>query len=232
MMPLKKIIKKLIMNDALPVRYDIGLSGIGVGFEYFLQNGLLDTSESNIFEDFDDRMYRAVMYDPYYDLSLPGGLTGWGRYFIYRLNGFDNKHDKLHEAATHIANELLLKIIKKEVPENEQPDVYRFFYDLTKIAGYADKYSHLLHACNKWKCINNPDIHKIFSYMGNLQRLYACQNYFNVELTEEIALEWKKWDNSGNYSLTDTGLLQGWTSHALLHATFSDRHNISWINLL
>ena len=76
-------IQKQITNT-LSAQYDTGIAGIGVGFEYILQNGFME-ADDDIFEDFDARMYRIAMYEPYPDLSLEGGLTGWGRYFLYRL---------------------------------------------------------------------------------------------------------------------------------------------------
>jgi hypothetical protein len=69
------------------VDYADGIAGIGAGMGYLIQNGFLETETTDIFEDFDARIYRAAMYEPYFDLSLPEGLTGWGRYFIYRLRG-------------------------------------------------------------------------------------------------------------------------------------------------
>ena len=213
-------------------RYDVGLAGVGAGFEYLLQNGFLEAEESNIFEDFDGRMYRAAMYEPYPDLSLQEGLAGWGQYFTSRLKGNGQKNDKLHEALTHIANEIAEKIAENTVPENEQPDVYRFLHDLTRLPVYAEPYNNSLQQCREWKCIREPDVQKVFSYMGNLQRLYACQNYFNMELSEEIGKEWKKWEEPDRNLLMNMGLLNGWTAEGLLYLTFFHQHDISWINLL
>ena len=84
-------------------RYDVGLFGIGVGFAYFLQNGFIETEDDDFFDDFDAQMYRIAMYEPYTDLSLEGGLVGWGRYFLYRRRGNGHNYSKLHEALTHIS---------------------------------------------------------------------------------------------------------------------------------
>jgi hypothetical protein len=213
-------------------RYDVGLAGIGVGFEYMLQNDFLEAEDDDIFEDFDARMYRVAMYEPYPDLSLEGGLTGWGRYFVYRLRGKGHKDSKLHEALTHIANEILQKIAKNTIPEDEQPDVYRFFHDLTTLPEYSKKFHNSLKKCKKWECIYEPDVSKLFPYTGDLQRLYVCQNYFNMDLSKEMAQEWEKWEEMDNNSLINMGLLNGWTKEGLLHLTFLNKNNISWLNLL
>jgi len=117
------------------------------------------------------------------------------------------------------------------VPEKEQSDVYRFLHDLAKLPGHAEKHSNILHKCRKWKFINEHDIQKMFPYMNNLQRLYTCKNYFKFDLAEEFAQEWKKWETDNN-SQMDMGLLKGLTSNAMLHLTYSNNINISWINLI
>jgi len=211
-------------------RYDTGIAGIGVGFEYFLQNGFLSADE-DIFEDFDARMFRAALYEPYPDLRLEGGLTGWGRYFIYRLRGKGQKNDKLLKALSYIANEIARKIKKKTVLENEQPDVYRFLYDLISLHEYVEKYNNTIQKCREWPRISKPDVQKIFPYMNNLQRLLVCQSYFNMDLTEEIKREWKKWEETDD-TLMDMGLLKGMSSNGLLHLTKLDENIATWFNLL
>ena len=227
---ISEIMKQI--TDTYPARYDTGLAGIGAGFEYFLQNGFIETDDDDFFEDFDTRMYRAAMYEPYPNLNLEAGLTGWGRYFISRLLGNGYKNSKLHKALIHIANEISKKVFENTIPESEQSDVYRFLHDLTKLPGYAEKYSKSMQQCVIWKCINKPDIQNIFPYMDNLKRLYICQNYFNIDLTQEIAQEWEKWKKSDNSLLTDIGLLNGWTAEGMLNLTSFHAHNVSWIKLL
>lgn len=64
--------------------YEKGIAGIGVGFTYLLENNFLDLEEE-AFDDFDERMYRAVWYDPYPDFSRYEGMCGYGEYWIARL---------------------------------------------------------------------------------------------------------------------------------------------------
>jgi hypothetical protein len=219
------------ITDTYPARYDTGLAGIGVGFEYFLQNGFLE-ADDDIFDDFDNRMYRAAMYEPYPDLSLQAGLSGWGRYFIYRLRSNKQINNKLHKALTHITRKMARMVAKKMISENEQPDVYRFFCDLKTIPEYADKYCNSLQKCKQWECVCKPDIQNTFPYMGKLQRLYTFQRYFSMDLAEEIEQEWEKWKETDINSIINMGLQNGLTAEGLLHLTFFHKGDLSWINLL
>jgi len=234
------------ITSTTPIRYDRGLAGIGVGFEYFLQNGFIEAEDSDFFEDFDERLYRAALYEPYPDLSLEGGLTGLGRYFIFRMRSNGHKDSNIHKGLTHIAHDISRKIKHKKVSEKEQPDVFRFFRDLTSISEYTEKYARTLQQCMAWNCIGKPDIQKLFPYMHNLQRLHVCQNYFNVDLTEEIEKEWREWEKSGkmeipnqvregkseNNSQPDMGLLMGLAMEGMLQLTLQHKIDISWLNLL
>ena len=214
------------------IRYDIGIAGIGVGFNCFLQNGFIEAEDNDFFEAYDARLYRAALYEPELDLSLEGGLTGLGRYFINRLRGFGHKDSKLHTALMHIALDIARKIKKKNVPENERPDVYRFMCDLVTLPEYTEKYANSLQLCKEWDCIRKPDIHKLFPYMNLLPRLYVIQQYFNMDLTEEIGRERKKWEEASKISITNMGILDGWAFEAMLYLTFFHNIDKSWFNLL
>ena len=231
-MDLIEEVQKQINEVKYPARYDIGLAGIGAGFEYILQNGFLETNDSGFFEDFDARMYRTVMYEPYPDFSLENGLSGWGRYFVCRLRGNGHKDSRLHQAMVHIVKETSQKIAANAIPESEQPDVFRFLCDLVTLTDYAGKYDNLLLQCKQWACIREPDMQTIFPRMNNLQRFYTCQKYLGIDLSEEIEKEWEKWQEAGNESLTGMGLLKGWAREGLLHLTSINKDETSWINLL
>ena len=234
------------ITDSLSAQYNVGLAGIGAGFAYLLQNGFIEAEDSDFFEEVDDQMYRIALYKPYPDLGLKEGLTGWGRYFMYRMRGDGYKDSNIHKGLTYIAHEISRKIKNRKVTEKEQPDVFRFFRDLTSLPGYTEKYANALQQCISWKCINKPDIQTLFPYMNHLQRLHVCQNYFNLDLTAEIEKEWEEWGKSGkleipnqvregkmeNNSQLDMGLLNGWTAEGLLYLTALDKTTLSWMNLL
>ena len=94
-----EIQKQLHCNSS--VDYRTGIAGIGVGIDYLLKNRFL-VSDNDVFEDIDKRMYNAVMYDFQPDFSLYDGITGYGRYWLSRLN---------QESSSGRAKECILRII-------------------------------------------------------------------------------------------------------------------------
>ena len=112
-----------------PADYEQGIAGIGVGIDYLIRNNLLE-ADNDMFDDFDQRMFRAVMYDPYQDFSLYYGLTGYGRYWMNRLADARQAKDCLLRIVAIIEDELT------HVSVNEQVDVYCFLQDLFQIQGF------------------------------------------------------------------------------------------------
>jgi hypothetical protein len=127
-----------------PADYEKGIAGIGVGFDYLIRNNFLNIEE-DICEDFDDRMYRAVIYDPWQNFSLYNGLTGYGRYWITRLR---------YQVPAIQARECLWRIVRcieerfATIETNEQADVYSFLRDLQEIPDFT-VCNRLLEQCHR-----------------------------------------------------------------------------------
>ena len=52
------------IHVASPADYEKGIASIGDGIDYLIRNDFLNV-EKDIFENFDQRMVRAVLYDPW-----------------------------------------------------------------------------------------------------------------------------------------------------------------------
>lgn len=133
-----------------PADYEKGIAGIGIGIDYLIRNNFLIV-EDDIFEDLDQRMYRAVMYDPWQDFSLYDGLTGYGRYWISRLR-YQKPSTQARECLWHIV-ELIKGNYQRFFQKNEQ--VYIPFY-LT---------------CKKYLVMRIVEVFRTIQEMGCKQKL-------------------------------------------------------------
>ena len=130
-----------------PANYETGIAGIGVGIDYLIRNNYLN-ADKDIFNDFDQRMVRAVMYDPWQNFSLYDGLTGYGRYWMMRLPSVQ-------------ARKCLIRIIElieeklMDISDKEQTEIYCFLHDLCHIQNFDVETRHvtsLLEQCRMgWK---------------------------------------------------------------------------------
>ncbi len=216
-----------------PADYEKGIAGIGVGIDYLIRNNFL-VVEDDICEDFDPRMMRAVMYDPWQNFCQYDGLTGYGRYWMTRLR---------YQVPSVQSRECLLRIIT-QIEENkshisiiEQTDVYCFLHDLQKISGFERCKELLEQFCREWDLQSSDTTQSYLrlgdSVVGNTIRTYQQNLYFNDALQSEIDIALKQiQDLDMEKAPTCTGLLNGYAGEGLLRLTALDQANSSWMNLL
>lgn len=106
--------------------YEKGIAGIGVGLGYLIEKGFLDFVEDT-FEDLDERMYRAVWYDPCSNFSQYQGLIGYEKYWIMRLRQTPSSI-QAQNCLQRITERVEMEI--QEISSEEWLDVYRSFCDL------------------------------------------------------------------------------------------------------
>ena len=212
-----------------PADYENGIAGIGTGIGYLMCNKFLNVA-GNVFDDFDSRMYRAVMYDPWKDFSLFDGLCGLGRYWASRL-----RQQSTLEAARKCLNYIVEKIEDKlsEIDFDDQAEVYCFLLDLQLISGF-ESCMKLLEKCWITWGLQSMDVLRCFprlgdSGVGNIVRKYQCGRYFNDELHVDIeripVLDMGK-------APVSTGFLNGYAGDGMLRLTVLNQMDISWMNLL
>lgn len=209
--------------------YEKGIAGIGVGIDYLIRNDFLD-AEDDIFEDLDQRMYRAVMYDPFPGFGLYEGLTGYGRYWILRLR---------QQPLSMQAKECLLYIMERidegfqDISQEEQTDVYCFLHDLHGQSGF-DVSDEILERCRKQAMDMNPVFPRLGdSAMGQVVGMYQRNWYFNDALRDKVDLALKQIPELeiGKSPLA-MGLLAGYAGEGLLRLSLLDLTKSSWMWLL
>jgi len=220
-----------------PADYENGLAGIGVGIDYMVRNEFL-IAEDDICKEFDSRMVRAVMYDPWQDFSLYDGLSGYGRYWISRLRFNDSSLQ---------ARKCILRIVEwieerlDEVPSNEQFEVYCFLHDLHHLSGFDKGIGnafHLLEQCRLEWDLQSADMNRSFSRLGdsttgNIIRKYLHNRYFNERLQTEIEVDMKQLrDLDLEKPPAKMGLLSGYAGEGLSRLTALNQTNIFWMYLL
>ncbi len=137
-----------------PVDYERGIAGIGVGMDYLIRNNFLEVND-DFFDDFDQRMYLAVMYDPWQDFSLYDGIVGYGSYWICRMN---RQADSRH---AHKALEQILSSIRentRELTEREQTDIICFLCDLSAAPPFTERVATLMKQLKHSRHMESPSI--------------------------------------------------------------------------
>lgn len=215
-----------------PADYAEGLAGIGVGIDYMIRNNFLNVKE-DICEDFDQRIVRAV-YDPSQNFSLYGGLIGYGRYWLTRLNC---------KSSVILAQKCLTRILTligeniSNISVSEQTDVFCFLTDLQKISDF-DCCNILLENFQRNLNFHFLDIIQSFPRLGDsvitdIVSSYHRNNYFNNTLQCKIDVALKHIpDLDIEKPPIGTGLLNGYAGEGMLRLTVLEQTNMLWMKLL
>jgi hypothetical protein len=207
--------------------YEKGIAGIGVGIDYLNRSGFLDI-EDDIFEDFDERMYRAVMYDGWFNFRLYEGLVGYGKYWMVR------SHQKSSSAL-----ECLMYIISQiekqwtDLSAEEQADIYYFLHEARKISDLdiAEELFEQLGKLSSYTYCN-------FSRLGNsivgnvvhkIQSIRYCMDT-NCNEIDSILKQIPILDREK--SSFATGLLTGYAGEGLMRLTALRAVDTTWALLL
>lgn len=110
--------------------HEKGIAGVGVGIDFLGKNGFLEVKEDT-FEDLDERMYRAVMYDPYFDFSSYNGLVGYGKYWLARLSSQSRAKECLDKIVDYLIDSW------PNLSEAERNDAHAFWVDCDRRTEYS-----------------------------------------------------------------------------------------------
>lgn len=208
-----------------PVDYERGIAGIGVGINYLIKNNFLSV-DNDFFDDFDQRMYRAVMYDPCPNYSLYDGLAGYGRYWIYRMNG-SKSNRYAQDALKHI-----LKLIEEKPwnMEKERSDIFCFLCDLRKISQFTDDLENI----ETQSSTDNSFFRLGNSTVGNFVRTYLCRKHETGNIEQgKLQLFDMNIKDSIDMNIKDRmGLLNGYAGYGLCLLGQVDNPVNSWIDLM
>lgn len=97
------------LNTSASVDFENGLTGIGWGIEYLVQNGFAEGNSDEILEDIDNKVFRVLNENSFTSFEITNGLTGNLYYLISRLKSQSNPPSM----AQQINRELLIMAINK-----------------------------------------------------------------------------------------------------------------------
>ena len=210
-------IQQQIHNNS-PADYKAGISGIGVGMDYLLTNQFI-SADDDIYNDFDERIYRAVMYDPRLD-CLYDGLTGYGRYWMMRLN---------RQPSSVTARECLLRIATyveenvSKIMAKEQSDVYDFLQNLCRIPSF-EIFSHVLKQCQLLNFQTSD-----FSRFGNSAVSEIARNHQHNPMQKDETIQFLQLDLEKEP--VNMGILSGYAGEGMLRLAALNPIN-QWILFL
>ena len=117
------------LNSLAPVDFEKGLTGIGWGMEYLVQNGFAEGNTDDILEEVDNKVFKLLNEETINSFELTNGLSGYLLYLISRLKNRTSPDSMPQQ----INRELFIMAINKLyelVTPQFQFIVRDFFFDL------------------------------------------------------------------------------------------------------
>ena len=205
------------------VDYANGLAGIGVGIEYLSQNDFIKVDTNKILKKFDRMIFSSIIFGSRTDVSLFTGLSGLGRYLLFRVAG----HGANDEHIGTLNNKMLL-IHLTDIFErmyhvlNDRPetDVIRFVYAMDQTNIFPSKVKQLLKLFDSGTSSSGQeDI--ILQYQKELEMLYCSKyNQLHTEIQKNTQLN------------SVPGLYGGLAGIGLYLLSQLDKQHESWMKLL
>lgn len=196
------------------INYSRGLSGIGSGIEYLAQQGFLNINTDEVLKDIDAQVFRSIVYAEFIDSSLFNGLTGLGRYLMFRVTNTKSTDDKVSTLTNkmliiHVVDKLEKMLIRgDELTE----DSLKFLIEVRKLNIYPTKINKIIDNYRRHSCVVDCQFKE-------------SNNHSNIEI---IRANSNKWESSkSNFSLYN-----GYVGFGLSILTQLDCKHQTWRTLL
>jgi hypothetical protein len=96
--------------------FENGLAGIGWGIEYLVLNKFIDADTDEVLEEFDNRVFKELIYNTPKDIGLLNGVLGIGAYFLKRIQN----HKSNDENIQTLTNKQTLILLVDELDRKSQ----------------------------------------------------------------------------------------------------------------
>jgi len=96
------------ISSDTPIDFENGLAGIGWGIEYLVQNNFIEADTNEVLEEFDNRIFKELIYNTTNNIGLLEGIIGLGAYFLNRIQ---NSSSNDNDIATLTNKQTLIHII-------------------------------------------------------------------------------------------------------------------------
>jgi len=149
---LMKNIKEQLLQQHV-INYADGLAGIGAAVEYLAQNNFVKVNTNEVLEEFDKKIFLETVYGERTNASLFTGLSGLGRYFLFRIAGNyanDNHIGTLNNKMSLIHITDTLERMCHTLTEKENEDIFRFLYAMIQTKIYPQKVKRLIKTFSKY----------------------------------------------------------------------------------
>lgn len=150
-------------SDCRDLSYDKGLSGIGVGMEYILQQHYIDGDSDDVLSDIDNSMIKAINLRTFDHLDLDDGILGIAYYMytrlIYRLESESVKVFTLKENTLYLIDWIYDMASKKKLIHHDFDEAKFILHKLLELNLFNFKVEKIISLINQQQSIYKNETH-------------------------------------------------------------------------
>jgi hypothetical protein len=134
------------INENTPIDYAKGLCGIGAGLEYLAQHGFIEPDTDELLREVDSKIFRSVVYVEHLDVSLCTGISGIGRYLLFRLLNPTGNNENIRTLTNKMLIIHLIDILERLFANGNETngDVYNLLHEINQLNIYPAKVNKLI----------------------------------------------------------------------------------------
>ena len=178
------------ITDNTPVDFENGLAGIGWGIEYLVQNGFIEADTDEVLEEFDNRIFKELIYNTPKEIGLLNGLLGIGAYFLKRIQNQYSNDEKTptltnKQTLIHVIDELDRRVLDiSEIIKEPEANIEPLEHSNNQI---------LEHSNNQTLELSNPETKETFEPKPcfNITWNYPVILWFLAELYQQNIFNFK-----------------------------------------
>ena len=211
-------IQDIIMQQHV-INYADGLAGIGIAVEYLTQNNFVEVNTNEVLGHFDKKIFLETVYGDRKNAGLFTGLSGLGRYFLFRVTGDCTKGNHIGTLYNKMSLIHITDIFERmchSIKKTEIEDVLRFLFEMKQINIYPNKVMRLLNCFSKCNLPSNQ-YDMMRQYQNNMEELYGGKYNRLIKNTH--------WD-------TEPGLYGGLAGIGLYLLGKLDKQHETWMKLI
>jgi len=205
------------------INYRDGLAGIGTGIEYLVRNGFLEADTNEVLEDLDKEIFRATVFGNHADVSLFTGLSGLGRYLLFRVEGKYANDDYI----STLDNKMLLIHItdafERKYPSMKTAEIEEVFFFL-----------HAMEQTNIFPTKAKQLLKSISSYLSSSKQDEIMSGFLinKAEMYRRKYNEYLSKINGDNQTDILPGLYGGLAGIGLYLLSTVDKQHETWMELI
>lgn len=157
------------ISSSHSVDYASGFSGIGCGLEYLYKEGFIDNYPYKFLQEIDKKIFHSIIYMEHRDNSLFTGLSGFGRYLLFRAQNLNSPENILNNVSNKMGIIHLIDKIEHSLSEITiySEDVYKLLCKVDQLKIYPSKTRKLIQNYHQQKKANSPNYTKNIATNNN-----------------------------------------------------------------